>query len=96
MRADDNVPVVTNYLRHYSPKTDIMDAYEQDRHSHGFGVKTDAGVLLVSASVEFLTDASASSLAALLEKWDLGGAMTAAGPSKRIIVTREGLQVATR
>ena len=53
-------------------------------------------MLLLTASHEFLSDYDVDTVTRFLREWGVADALREAGPTKRLLVTRDGLQVTTR
>jgi len=86
-QTGEQIATLMDYVRREFP----------DRSAHTVSVRTDAGILLPTASFAFLSDNSRSQVQEPLEKWQVGNALRQeAGPTKRLLVTRDGWKVTSR
>jgi hypothetical protein len=92
----DQVASVVAYIKEEFPGRSVWDARDHDRSAHTVGVETDAGVLLLTASFEFLSDNGSSVVSQLLKKWKVADALREAGSTGRLLVTRDGWQITSR
>ena len=93
----DQIATLLDYVRQEFPGRDVWDARDHDRSAHTVSVRTDGGVLLLTASFEFLSDNTPSEVQKLLTRWKVADALREeAGPAKRLLVTRDGWNVTRR
>ena len=93
----DQIATLVNYVKQEFLGHDVWDGRDHDRSAHTVSIKTDGGVLLLTASFEFLSDNSSSEVQKLLTDWKVADALREeAGPSKRLLVTRNGWKVTSR
>ena len=69
---------------------------EPGRSAHTVSVETDGGVLLLTATFDFLRDSAPARVHKLLVSWNFGAVVRDAGSAKRVIVAREGWKLASR
>src|SRR2546422_11338941 len=87
----DQIATLVGYVKQEFPDRDVWDGKDHDRSAHTVSVRTGGGVLLLTASFEFLSDNSPSEVQKLLTKWKVGDALREeAGPGKRLLLTRGG------
>ena len=93
----DQIATLVGYVNQEFPGRDVWDARDHDRSAYTVSVGTDGGVLLLTASFEFLSDDTPSEVQKLLTKWNVADALREeAGPTKRLLVTRDGWKVTSR
>jgi len=93
----DQIAAVVDYVKQAFPGQDVWDSRNDDRSAHTVSVGTDGGVLLLTASFEFLSDNTPSEVQKLLTKWRVAEALREeAGSTKRLLVTRDGWKVTSR
>lgn len=90
------IAALVGYIKEEFPGHDVWDARDHDRSAHTVSIDTDAGALMLTASFEFLSDNVPSVVSSLLKGWNVAAALREAGPTKRILVTREGWRVTSR
>jgi hypothetical protein len=84
---------VVAYLKQAFPGAAVWDSPPESARlglAHSVSVATSSGVLIAIVSVEFLRD-SQPPILSRLQNLNVAGAMAEAGPSRRLLITREGL-----
>ncbi len=93
----DQIGALVDYVKKEFPGHDVWDGRDHDRSAHTVSVRTDGGVLLLTASFEFLSDNTPSEVQRLLTKWKVADALREeAGATKRLLVTRDGWKATSR
>jgi hypothetical protein len=93
----DQIAAVVDYVKRAFPGHSVWDSRDTDRSAHTVSVWTAGGILLLTASFEFLSDNTPSEVQKLLTKWKAADALREdAGPTKRLLVTRDGWMVTSR
>lgn len=90
------IATLVEYVKAEFPGHSMWDARDHDRSAHTVSVETEAGMLLVTASFEFLSDNTPAVVSQLLKEWKVADALREAGPTQRVLVTRDGWQLASR
>ncbi len=91
------IATLVDYVKQEFPGRDVWDARDHDRSAHTVSVRTDGGVLLLTASFEFLSDNAPAEVQKLLTTWKVADALRQeAGPTRRLLVTRDGWKVTSR
>lgn len=92
----DRIAALVEYVRQEFPGRDVWDRIDTDRSAQTVSVATDDGLLLLTASFEFLSDNSPADVGACLRAWNVAEALRGAGPNRRLLVTRAGCEVTSR
>ena len=96
-QTGEQIAMLMDCVRREFPGRDVWDGRDHDRSARTVSVRTDAGILLLTASFESLSDHSRSQVQERLEKWQVGNApRQEAGATKRLLVTRDGWKVTSR
>jgi hypothetical protein len=92
----DQIAMLVDYVKQEFPGRSVWDRRDHDRSAHTVSVATDAGILLLTASFEFLSDNTPIAVSQLLKKWKVADALRETGSTGRKLVTRIGWQVTSR
>jgi hypothetical protein len=92
----DQIAALIRYVEQEFPGADVGGTMDGERSAHTVSVAVAGGILLLTASFEFLRDYDAASVTLLLQKWNTAAALRQAGITKRLLVTRSGPQIAIR
>jgi len=93
----DQIAALVHYVQNEFPDHDVWDTWDGDRSAHTVSVEiSPGGVLLLTASFEFLSDYDPGQVTRLLNTWTAADVLREAGPTKRLLVTRDGCSVTNR
>ncbi len=74
----DRIGALVGYVRQEFPGCDVWDRIDTDRSVQTVSVAIDDGLLLLTASFEFLSDNSPAEVGACLRAWHVAHALSAA------------------
>ena len=96
VEMQEQIAAVMSYVQSEFPDATIMDSRDHDRSGHTISIKEGGTHLLLTASLEFLSDFTAAEVTARLREWKVADVLRGAGPPRRVLVTTEGPKLEAR
>ena len=95
MLDDAKIRAVRDSLDHECPNCNIYELFDSKSTTQIFRIDDMEGRVLhlVIVSKEFFDDHSVADIPVFLQEHDLGEALRQAGPSSRVLVTNDGLEI---
>ena len=96
-RIASNAGLAVKWVEGEFATTNLIHGRDEEFAGYSVIVRTaEDQLLMVTLLDEFLSDYAVTEVGLLLDVWQVGNAMRWAGPSQRVVVTKQGLRVEAR
>jgi hypothetical protein len=96
-RIASNAGLAVKWVEGEFATTNLIHGRDEELAGYSIIVRTaEDQLLMVTLLDEFLSDYAVTEVGLLLDVWRVGNAMSWAGPSQPVVVTKQGLRVEAR